>query len=298
MAASQAVLQALRPGDHLLLPADVYHGVRYLLDTVFAARGIGYTEVDMGNLDALEAALRPTTRLVWIETPSNPMLQITDIAGAVERAHARNVPVLVDGTWTTPLIHQPLALGADYVLHSVTKYLGCHSDVLGGALVAAREDDLTTELRTIQTAGGGVMDPFSAWLTLRGMRSMAARLRMQCAHAAAVAAFLDDHPRVARVHYPGLPGHPGHAVARKQMRDFGAMLSFEVAGGREAAMAVAARTQVFGRATSLGGTESLVEHRASVEPPGTRTPQSLLRISIGLEHPDDLISDLSQALAG
>lgn len=296
MAAAAAVFQALAPGDHILLPDDAYHGVRHLVTSVFEGWGLHYDLVDMTDLDALEAAFTPATRLVWAETPSNPMLKITDLAAVAERTHAAGALLVVDSTWMTPLLQRPLDLGADLVLHAVTKYLAGHSDVLGGALIAREETDFFERIRTIQQAAGPVMDPFSAWLTLRGLRSLAARLQMQCATARRVAAFLEDHPRVAWVYYPSLTAHPGHAIARRQMADFGAMLSFEIDGTEDEAMGVAARATVFKRATSLGGTESLIEHRASIEAPPTRTPVTLLRCSIGLEHPDDLLADLSQML--
>ncbi len=296
MAAANAVLQTLRPGDHVLLPDDGYHGTRRLLDAVFAAWDLHHTLIDMTDLAALEEALRAGPRLVWAETPSNPLLKITDLRTVAERVHAAGALLLVDATWTTPLLQRPFDLGADLVLHAVTKYLAGHSDVLGGAIVARADDAFFERVRALQRAAGAVMDPFSAWLALRGMRSLAARLRLQCATARRLAAFLDAHPGVARTYHPSLPAHPGHAVARRQMTDFGAMLAFEVRGGEAEAMAVAARVQVFRRATSLGGTESLIEHRASVEGPGTRTPPALLRCSVGLEHPDDLVADLSHAL--
>ena len=297
MAATMAVLQALRPGDHLILPDDVYFGVRHLVTSLFEAWGLTYTAVDLTNLDALEAALRPETRLVWAETPSNPLLKVTDLAALADRVRTSRARLIVDSTWMTPLLQRPLDLGADLVLHSVTKYLAGHADVLGGAVVAKEEDDFFERVRAVQAAAGPVMDPFSAWLSLRGMRSLAARLRVQCASAGRLAAFLSDHDGVTRVHYPGLPSHPSHEVARRQMKDFGGMLSFEVAGSEADAMAVAARLQVFTRATSLGSTESLIEHRASIEAPPSLTPKTLLRVSVGLEHVDDLLADLSQALA-
>ena len=297
MAAAMAVLQALRPGDHLILPDDVYFGVRHLVTSLFEGWGLAYTAVDFTDLDALEAAVRPETRLVWAETPSNPLLKITDLEAVAERTRAADVRLVVDSTWATPLLQRPLELGADLVLHSVTKYLAGHADVLGGAVIAKEEDAFFERVRNVQTSAGPVLDPFSAWLTLRGLRSLAARLRVQCESAGRLATFLDAHPKVARVHYPGLPSHPGHAVARRQMRAFGGMLSFEVDGDEADAMAVAARTRVFTRATSLGSTESLIEHRASIEAPPTETPRTLLRVSVGLEHVDDLLEDLSQALA-
>ena len=296
MAASAAVLLALRPGDHVVLADDAYYGVRRLMREVFTDWGLTWTEVDLTDLEALDAAIRPETRLVWAESPSNPMLKITDLAAVARRARAAGAYLAVDSTWTTPLLQRPLDLGADLVVHSVTKYLAGHSDVLGGAVVARSAEGLFERVRTVQTSAGPVMDPFSAWLALRGMRSLAARLRMQCASARRLAGFRHEHPRVARVHYPALPSHPGHAVARQQMHDFGAMLSFEIEGTAEDALAVAARMTVFTRATSLGGTESLIEHRASIETPPTQTPPTLLRCSIGLEHVDDLLADLSQAL--
>jgi len=295
MAAAMTVLQALPAGKHILLPADVYYGVQRLIEEAFEDR-FSVSPVDMTDLDALEAAFRAETLLVWAETPSNPMLRITDLQAVADLTHAQNALLLVDGTWTTPLLQRPLDLGADLVLHSVTKYLAGHSDVLGGAVVAAEQSGLFDRLRSIQETGGAVMDPFSAWLALRGMRSLAPRLRLQCASARQIAAFLDEHDRVETVHHPSLPHHPGHDIAARQMDDFGGMLSFEVQGARDAAMEVAARVEVFRRATSLGGTESLIEHRASIEPEGSATPEGLLRLSIGLEHVDDLIADLSQAL--
>ena len=296
MAAATTVLQALPPDKHLILPEDVYHGVRSLVDEVFATRDLAVTAVDMTDPEAIEAAFRPETLLVWAETPSNPMLRITDLQTVADLTHQNDAILLVDGTWTTPLLQRPLALGADLVLHSVTKYLSGHSDVLGGAVVAAEQSGFFDRVRSIQETGGAVLDPFSAWLALRGMRSLAPRLRLQCASARQVATFLDGHERVKVVHHPSLSTHPGHEIAQRQMDDFGGMLSFEVEGGREAAMRVAADVKVFRRATSLGGTESLIEHRASIEPDDSPTPDTLLRLSIGLEHVDDLIEDLTQAL--
>ncbi len=296
MAAASAVFQSLRPGDHLVLPDDVYYGVRRLLDEVFVPWGLAYSVVDMADLDAVESSFRAETRLIWTETPSNPMLKITDIEAVAGLAHAAGAMILVDSTWMTPQLMRPLESGADFVLHSVTKYLAGHSDVLGGALIAQEPDDFWQRLSTLHRSSGPVMDPFSAWLALRGMRTLAARLRIQCENARSLAAFLRDHPRVMRVHHPSLPDHPGHSIARRQMRDFGGMLSFEIEGGRTEALGVAARVTVFRRATSLGGTESLIEHRASIEGPPSRTPESLLRLSVGLEHPDDLLADLSHAL--
>ena len=296
MAAVMTVLQALPSDAHILLPDDVYYGVRQLITEAFEGHGLTTTAVDMTDLEALAAAVRPTTRLVWAETPSNPMLRITDLRAVADLAHNHDALLLVDGTWTTPLLQRPLEHGADFVLHSITKYLAGHSDVLGGAVIAAEEGAVFSRIRSIQEAGGAVLDPFSAWLALHGLRSLAPRLRLQCASARQIASFLDGHEQVTTVHHPSLPHHPGYAVANRQMDDFGGMLSFEVDGAREAAMDVAGRVRVFRRATSLGGTESLIEHRASIEPDTSLTPDSLLRLSIGLEHVDDLVDDLTHAL--
>ncbi len=294
MAAVHAVFQALHPGDHIVLPDDVYYGVRHLLDTVYA-RTLTYTAADLGEPGAAEAAITPETKLVWAETPSNPLLRITDLAALARLCTARGVLLAVDGTWTTPLLQRPLDLGADLVVHSLTKYMAGHSDVLGGAVVAREANDFWDRIAVFQHAAGPVLDPFSAWLTLRGLRSLRARLDVQCQSAALVAQFLDAHAAVATVHYPGLASHPGHAVAQQQMAAPGAMLSFVLHGASDA-QALAGRTTVFRQATSLGGTESLIEHRASVEGTTTRAPQGLLRLSIGLEHPADLIADLEAAL--
>lgn len=297
MAAATAVFQSLRPGDHLILADDAYYGMRRVLGTLFATWGLSVTAVDLTDMGHLEAAFTATTRLVWAETPSNPLLKITDLAAVAERTHAHGALLAVDNTWATPLLQRPLDLGADIVMHSLTKYLGGHSDVLGGGLVLKDAEGLAETIRTTQKAAGAVLDPFSAWLALRGMRSLAARLRIQCDNARRIAVFLGGHPNVARVYFPGLANHPGHTIAQAQMHDFGGMLSMEVQGGAEEAMAVAAQVRVFRRATSLGGTESLIEHRASIEAPPTQTPQALLRVSLGLEHNDDLIADLDQALS-
>ncbi len=297
LAATMSVFQALRPGDHVLAPDDAYHGVSRLLREIMVPWGLAYTVVDMTDLDQVRAALRPTTRLVWIETPSNPRLKVADIGAIAAVAHDVGALCAVDNTWATPILQRPLELGADLVLHATTKYLGGHSDVLGGAVVAREPSSTFERVRFLQANGGAVPSPFDCWLVLRGIQSLAYRVRAHAAHALQVAHFLANHPRVEQVHYPGLEHHPGHAVAARQMSGFGGMLSIEVHGGEAAAMAVAAGLQIFTRATSLGGIESLVEHRASVEGPESKTPGSLLRLSIGLEHPDDLIADLEQALA-
>lgn len=304
-AAASAIFHAV-PGGHVLIPDDIYHGIRTVLQTVFADWGLGYTEVNMSDLAEVEAALEASRRfdqvVVWLETPSNPLVKVTDIAAVAEMAHATpGRTVVVDSTWVTPLVTRPLDLGADMVLHSVTKYLGGHSDLTGGCVVGAEsvagEGGLMARVRHGQTFVGGGLAPFDCWLALRGVRSLGARMPVHSKNALELAKFLEAHPRVTHTHYPGLESHPGHEVAARQMMGgFSGMLSFQVEGGEAAALALAARLQIFRRATSLGGTESLVEHRASIEPEDTPTPRDLLRLSAGLEDAGDLIADLAQAL--
>lgn len=296
MAASQAVFMALENGAHVVIPDDIYFGTGALVKDVFGRWGLTVTAVDMTDPANVAAAMRAETRLVWIETPSNPQLKIADIAAIAQIAHDGGALCAVDNTWPTPILQRPLALGADLVMHSTTKYLGGHSDLLGGAVIVRAQDALYERMRSVQTIGGAVPSPFDCWLLTRSIRSLPYRMRGHCENARAVAAFLADHPRVERVNYPGLPGHPGHEVAARQMTDFGGMLSIQVRGDASAALAVTGRLRLIIRATSLGGVESLVEHRKSVEGPQSPTPDNLLRISIGLEHPDDLIADLAQAL--
>lgn len=297
MAAINAVAQALKPGDHVLFPDDVYYGLRELFRDPFGAWGLQASAVDMTDLDAVKAALRPNTALVWVETPSNPMVRITDIAAVAALARGAGAQLVADATWTTPVLLRPLELGADMVMHATTKYLGGHSDLLGGALIAREETPLFERIRHVQVLAGAVPSPFDCWLLLRSLQSLPYRVRAQSAHAGRIAEFLAEHPAVQVVNYPGLESHPGHAIAAAQMAGFGAMMSIQMHGGEAAAMAVAAKVGLFTRGTSLGGVESLIEHRASVEGPDTPTPRDLLRLSIGLEHPDDLIADLAQALA-
>jgi cystathionine gamma-synthase len=298
MAAGIALLQSLPPGSHVLFPDDVYYGLRAAAGEVLPNWGIRSDFVAMADLAALAAAIRPETRLVWLETPSNPLLQVIDLAGAVSvvRGAGGGITVAVDNTFATPVLQRPIEHGADVVLHSTTKYLGGHSDVQGGALVFARRGEFWERIHHLRHILGAVASPFNDWLVLRGVRTLACRVAAQSAGAAAVARALADLPAVAAVHYPGLPTHPGHDIARRQMSAFGAMLSFRTAGGREAALRAVGRARLFTRATSLGGIESLIEHRATSEGPGSRTPPELVRLSIGLEHPDDLIADLARAL--
>ena len=297
MAASVTMLQGLPPGSHVILPHDGYFGVRVVGREFLPRWGVEVTEVDMGDLARLRAALRPNTRLVVVETPSNPLLNVVDLAGAIAIAREHGARTLVDNTFATPALQRPIESGADVVLHSATKYLGGHSDVQGGALIFARRDDLYEKAAHARHVLGPVAAPFNCWMVLRGIRTLACRMAMQSATALAVARALEKNPAVAAVHYPGLPSHPRHDLARRQMSGFGAMLSFRARGGREAAVGAVGRARLFVRATSLGGVESLIEHRATSEGPGSSAPPELVRLSIGLEHADDLIADLNQALA-
>ncbi len=298
MAACAGVFAALRPGDHLLVPGNGYWGVRAWIDDVGRPWGLDVDEVDMTDAAAVARVLRPgVTKLVFAETPLNPGLEIVDLAALADLTHRAGALLAVDSTLATPLLTRPIEIGADIVVHSATKYLNGHSDVLAGAVVLAREDEFADRIRRARLRSGPMLGAFEAWLVLRGCRTLAVRVRRQCESAARLAAALEGHPRLARVRYPGLASHPGHDVAARQMQGgFGAMVSIEVVGGAAAALAVASRLQVFARATSLGGTESLVEHRASVEGAGTRVPPGLLRLSIGLEDAAELLADLLLAL--
>jgi cystathionine gamma-synthase len=298
LAVATAVVQGLQPGDHILAPDDVYWGFRKVVGGVFERWPVETSYVDMADLEAVRAAIRPNTRLVWVETPSNPLLKVTDLAAiaALARAAGPQVMTICDSTFATPVLQQPLELKIDMVAHSTTKYIGGHSDVIGGALITRHPNYLFERARQAQKYGGSVPSPFDCWLTLRGLDTLPYRVRAQSGNALQVARFLQRHPLVETVHYPGLQEHPGHQIAARQMSAFGGMLSFQVRGGREIAMAVVAHCRLFIRATSLGGPHSLVEHRASVEGPESRTPQNLIRLSIGLEHVDDLTEDLNQAL--
>jgi cystathionine gamma-synthase len=298
-AATNAVFQMLKSGDHVVIANEAYFGTPKLVREIFSHLGIIASYVDMSNLAAVKAAMTAQTKIVWIETPSNPLLTISDIQAISEIAHQYGALLVADNTWASPLVQRPLAHGADIVMHSTTKYISGHTDVLGGALIFARNDDVTARAQMVQTLGGAVPSPFDCWLMMRGIRTLALRVRQQVASAQRVAEFLADHPAIERVNYPGLDSHAGHAIAARQMTNgFGGMLSFHVQGGADTAMAIAARLQLFTRATSLGGIESLIEHRASIEGPTSATPQNLLRVSIGIEHVDDLIDDLRQAIQG
>ncbi|MEO6871470.1 MAG: aminotransferase class I/II-fold pyridoxal phosphate-dependent enzyme [Chthoniobacterales bacterium] len=296
IAAAAAILQALAPNDHVIAPVEAYHGILRLLRDIFARWQLAVDFVDMTDLAAVKKAVRPGTKLLWLETPSNPTLKLTDIAAVAAIAHAAGARLACDNTWS-PILQRPFALGADLVMHSTTKYFGGHSDVLGGAVIARAADDFFQRVREVQTIGGAVPAPFDCWLIHRGMQTLPWRIRAHSENALRVAEFLASHPRVERVHYPGLRSHPQHDLARRQMDPFGGMLSFELRGDRAQALALPNELKIFTRATSLGGVESLIEHRESIEGPETKTPANLLRLSIGLEHPDDLIADLARALA-
>ncbi|MGI8560198.1 MAG: trans-sulfuration enzyme family protein [Luteimonas sp.] len=296
MAAISTLLESLPGGARIAIPDDCYPGLRVLATEFLPARGIAVQRLDMGDLDAVRNACAAGLDLVWTETPSNPLLKVCDIQALAGIAREHGVLLACDNTFATPVLQRPLTLGADIVMHSTTKYFGGHSDVLGGALAFARDDDFARRVAHRLHITGATLAPFSAWLTLRGCRSLPARMAMHCANARRVADFLAGQAPIARVHYPGLPAHPGHAIATAQMRDFGGMLSIELRDGREAALALAGALQLFTNATSLGGCESLVEHRASVEGNAPSSPLALLRFSVGLEHIDDLLADLAQGL--
>ena len=299
LAASDAVLRTLAPGDHVVLANDVYGGTYRQFAQVHAPWGLAFDPVDLGDLDEVAAAWRPETRLLWVETPTNPLLTVFDIAALSAFAHERGATVVVDNTFATPYLQQPLALGADVVVHSTTKYLGGHSDVVGGA-VLLDDSALAERIGFLQNAIGGVPGPWDAWLTLRGVKTLAVRMRAHCAGARAVVQTLEEHPAVTAVLYPGLPRHPGHEAATGQMRDFGGMVSFRMADV-DAALRACARFRVFTLAESLGGVESLVEHpgrmtHLSTADSPVAVPDDLVRLSVGIEDPEDLVADLEQAL--
>lgn len=296
MAAANAVFQALEPGAHVVL-SNGYYGTGKMLLDVFTRWKVECSVVDTSDLAEFRNALRMNTQLVWIETPTNPMIRVTDLAEVANLAHAAGAKVVCDNTVGTPVLQRPLDHGCDISMYSATKFLSGHGDVLGGALVAKQNDEFFQRVRMIQTSAGAVPSPFECWLTLRGIRTLPYRVRAHSENALKVASFLENHPAIAGVNYPGLSRNAYHAVAKKQMSMFGGLMSIHLAGGRDAALKLASRVKLFTRATSLGGTESLIEHRASVEEAPSTTPDDLLRLSIGLEHPDDLIADLEQALA-
>jgi cystathionine gamma-synthase len=302
LAAEDTLLRAVcRPGDHVILPGDAYGGTFRLVARVLTNWGVEYTPVPLGDLEAVRAALRPQTKVVWCETPTNPLLGIADIAALADIARSAGARLVVDNTFASPYLQQPLSLGADVVVHSTTKYLGGHSDVVGGALVT-NDDALGEELAFHQNAMGAVAGPFDAWLVLRGLKTLGVRMDRHCANAERVVEFLSQHPAVGDVLYPGLPSHPGHDVAARQMRAFGGMVSFRMRGGEEAAVKVCGLVELFTLGESLGGVESLIEHparmtHASVTGSPLEVPADLVRLSVGIEDADDLIADLAAALA-
>lgn len=302
MAASDVVLRAIcRPGDHVVIPDDAYGGTFRLIDKVLAHWGIEHTPVPVSDVDAVRAACRSNTRIVWCETPTNPLLNVADIAALAGVAHDVGARLVVDNTFASPYLQQPLDLGADIVVHSTTKYLGGHSDVVGGAVVTS-DQAIAEHVAFLQNSAGAVPGPFDAWLTLRGIKTLAVRMEQHSTNAERVVEFLTGHPKVTGVRYPGLSAHPGHEVAAKQMRRFGGMVSFSVAGGEQAALDVCGRTRLFTLAESLGGVESLIEHpgrmtHASTANSALEVPSDLIRLSVGLEDAGDLVEDLRTALA-
>ncbi|GAA4850584.1 cystathionine gamma-synthase [Saccharopolyspora rosea] len=301
MAATDAVLRAtLRPGDHLVIPDDAYGGTFRLVDKVLSGWGVDYTPVPLSDVDAVRAAIRPNTKVVWIETPTNPLLNIADIAALAQVCRDSGVKLVVDNTFASPYLQQPLELGANVVVHSTTKYLGGHSDVVGGAVVTS-DEQLAEQVAFLQNSAGAVPGPFDAWLTLRGLKTLAVRMERHSANAERVVAALSGHPKVAKVFYPGLEDHPGHEVAAKQMRHFGGMVSFTHVDGEQAALDVCARTRLFTLAESLGGVESLIEHpgrmtHASTAGSMLQVPAELVRLSVGIEDAADLVDDILTAL--
>lgn len=301
MAATDCALRAmLRPGDHVVIPDDAYGGTFRLIDKVFTRWDVQYTPVRLADLDAVGAAITPRTRLIWVETPTNPLLSIADITAIAELGTDRSAKVLVDNTFASPALQQPLRLGADVVLHSTTKYIGDHSDVVGGALVT-NDEELDEEFAFLQNGAGAVPGPFDAYLTMRGLKTLVLRMQRHSENACAVAEFLADHPSVSSVLYPGLPSHPGHEIAARQMRGFGGMVSVRMRAGRRAAQDLCAKTRVFILAESLGGVESLIEHPSAMTHASTagsqlEVPDDLVRLSVGIEDIADLLGDLEQAL--
>ena len=297
MSAISAVFQSLKTGDHVILPDDVYFNLKLLIKEVFNRWGLSFSFVNMSNIEAISHSLNQQTRLIWIESPSNPQLKISDIRGICKLAHAHQILIAVDNTWPTPVLQNPLDLGADIVVHSSTKYLGGHSDVLGGCIVLKESGSLAHRIRSIQVQMGAIPSPFDCWLVSRGIQTLHLRITKQTENAQKLAEWLDGQPRVNRVLYPGLKDHPDHAIAAQQMiGGFGGMLSLLIDGNEIQTRAVANKLQLFTQATSLGGVESLVEHRKSVEGSESQTPNNLLRLSLGIEHVEDLIVDWEQAL--
>lgn len=295
-AAGMAVFQALKPGSHIIAPDDMYWGFKKQLQTIFKD-SLEIDFVDLTNVEQISSFIKPHTVMIWVETPSNPLLKITDLKALGTLAKQHKLILACDSTFASPMLQHPITLGADIVMHSTTKYIGGHSDVLGGALITAKQDELWARIRNIQQIGGAVPSPFDCFLLVRSIKTLPYRMRGHCSNGMALAQYLDQHPQIEAVYYPGLPSHPQHEIAKEQMSDFGGMMSVLIKGGFEEAKKVVNKVKLFAQATSLGGIESLIEHRASVEGPDTKTPGNLLRISVGLEHVDDLIEDFNQALS-
>lgn len=297
MAAVNTVIQSLKAGDHVLLPDDIYYAIRKLLDEVFVNWNISYDLVDMSHLNSIEKAIKKTTSLIWVESPSNPQLKISDIEEISKIAHKNKAICVVDNTWATPVSQNPLELGADIVVHSTTKYFGGHSDVLGGCIVL-NDKKIAQKIKSIQSLSGAVPAPFDCWLIARGIQTLHLRVQKQTENALKLAQYLENHPKVVKVLYPGLESFPQHQLAKKQqINGFGAMLSVLLNTSKEETILISTKLEYFTTATSLGGVESLVEHRKSVEGEASPTPDNLLRISVGIEHIDDLIADWKQALS-
>jgi cystathionine gamma-synthase len=294
-AAAMAVFQALTPGSHIICPNDMYHGLRHQLKIIFK-NILQFDFIDVENIHLIKDHIKPNTQLIWVETPSNPLLKISDIKAICLLAKQNNLMVAVDNTFATPLCQQPLGLEADLVMHSTTKYLSGHSDVIGGAIITKTKNPFWDKIKNIQVYGGAIPSPFDCYLTVRGIKTLPYRMRGHCNNALKIAQYLENHPKVDAVFYPGLPSHPQHKIAQKQMLAYGGMLSFLIKNGEQAAKKIINKLQLFTQATSLGGVESLIEHRYSVEGPDSTTPKNLLRVSVGLEHIDDLLEDLENAL--
>ncbi|MCR8556809.1 PLP-dependent aspartate aminotransferase family protein [Mucilaginibacter sp. BJC16-A38] len=294
-AAGMSVFQSLPPGTHIIAPDDMYHGLRNQLKNLFTGI-LTFDFIDVNDPETLQSYIRPETSIIWIETPSNPLLKLTDIKKVVAIAKARGIKVVCDNTFATPICQQPLALGADIVMHSTTKYFGGHSDLMGGALITKEKSDWWLKIRQVQEMGGAIPSPMDCYMLTRSIKTLPYRVRGHVHNAQLLAEYLEQHPKVEQVMYPGLTSHPQHAIAKEQMTAFGGMLSFTLKDGQDEARRVINGLKLFTKATSLGGVESLIEHRATVEGPDTKTPFNLLRVSVGLEHIDDLIEDMEQAL--
>jgi cystathionine gamma-synthase len=298
LAAAMAIFQSLGTGSHLILPDDLYFGVRNILEKLYRPWGLSFTAVDMTNLAEVEQAITSTTKLIWTETPSNPQLKLTDLAAIASIAKAHQLLTVCDNTWGTPYFQQPFSMGIDIVHHSTTKYLGGHSDILGGALIFKESSDMSELVRNFQKIGGAVPSPFECWLLNRSLATFYARMPIHASNAMQLATYLSQHPKIEKVMYPGLPHNEYYPLAQKQMKNgFGGMLSILVKGGQSAALSVASGMKIIRHATSLGGVESLIEHRKSVEGELSKSPENLLRVSVGIEHIDDLIADFEQVLA-